>query len=379
MRIGIDCRQIYDVEKNEGAGVERYVYNLTKALLKVGSEHKHKFVLFFNYKISEQTIKSLKRINDFKVIKVRNWLPFFSNHVFFTFKLWAEFLHWMIFPANIMPFLYVGKSLLIVHDMAIYAHPEWFPNEQWFVRLINGPSSLVKATKIVTISKTTRIDILDQRKLRNERKVKVVYPGVTERKEPTELAKNEVFRKFNIFKPYLLFVGTIEPRKNLPLLFEAFKIYLSQTKVDLELIVAGDKGWKYKPIFEALDAVNNFWGKTIIRYIGKITDRERDILMQHCEAFVFPSYYEGFGLPVFEAMASGAPVICSKIGVFDELIHDEALKVNIENPYELSYVIKKILTDQEWRQKLIAKGKKLVEKFTWSKTAKDMLKIIELP
>jgi glycosyltransferase involved in cell wall biosynthesis len=377
MRIGIDCRQIYDVEKNDGAGVERYVFNLTKALLHLGVEHK--FVLFFDRKISDKTIKSLKRIRDFKVVKVRNRLPFFSNHVFFTFKLWAEFLNWMIFPANTMPFLYIGKSLLVVHDMAIYSHPQWFSGEQWFLKLIVMPSSLAKATKIITISKTTRNELLGVFKMKQS-KVRTVYPGVNDKKIYSEMATREVLTKFNIIKPFLFFVGTIEPRKNLVNLFLAFEKFKKNNPLDVELVVAGAKGWKDSKIFSQLERSNKNFKQPIIRYVGQITDHEKDILMQHSTVFIFPSRYEGFGLPVFEAMAAGAPVITSNNSAMAELIiNNEALKVDPNKVDEIVYAIKKILCEKNFQEALRKKGSELVSRFKWSQTAREVLAAIELP
>ena len=377
MRIGIDCRQIYDVEKNQGAGIERYVYNLVKSLLQQNS--RHEFVLFFDDKVSERTIASLKRFKRFKVIKVKSRFPFLSNHVFFTFKLWAEFVHWMIFPANVMPFLYVGKSILVVHDVAIYNHPEWFPNQQWFSKLIVVPTSLIKATYIVTISQSTKEELLDILRLKNPRKIKVIYPGIKVKTDYSELATKEVLANFTNDKPFLFFVGTIEPRKNLETLFIAFESFVRKTKSAAELIVAGACGWKYRGIFSTLESINKKFSQPIIRYLGKISDREKEILMQHCQAFIFPSKFEGFGLPIFEAMACGAPVIASNNSAMAELINNQALKVKPGSIEDLFAAIKKILGDQELRLKLISRGRDLVKQFDWRQTSKQFLEIIELP
>jgi len=269
MKIGIDCRQIYEVKNNHGAGIERYVFNLVKNILRLGVEHE--FVLFFRETVSEQTVQSLKRIRNFKVIKVKNRVPFFSNHVFFTFKLWAEWLDWCLFPANVMPFFYVGKSLLVIHDIAIYTHPEWFPNSQWFSKLIVVPSSLVKATKIVAISETTKNDLLRIFKIKKADKISVIYQGVVGSKISSPLAESEILKEFEVKKPFLFFVGTIEPRKNLIFLYKAFQRYLEESKNEIDFVFAGAKGWKDKKIFQVMRKINLALGGKRLHYLGKIS------------------------------------------------------------------------------------------------------------
>lgn len=376
MRIGIDCRQIYDIKKNTGSGVERYVYNLVRELL--SQKDNHKYFLFLPKKISQKTVDSLLKIRKFKVIKVSDTIPFLSSHVFFTFKLWSIFLHWMIFPANVMPVLYVGKSLLIIHDVAIYNHPEWFLHEHWFLKIILMPSSVAKATKIVAISQTTKEDLLELFKFKKEKKIKLIYPGILPVKKYSDLAKKELFERFKITRDYLFFLGTIDPRKNLVNLFKAFNQYLKETKTEINLIVAGAKGWKDKRIFATLKQINENWGRQVIRYLGKITDKEKNILMQNCRAFVFPSFHEGFGAPVLEAMANGAPVVTSKFSATGEYIYDQAAKIDPKNINEIFQAIKKILEDKDYREELIRKGYELSSKFVWSKSAKELLEFIKI-
>ncbi|PIR94288.1 hypothetical protein COT97_02255 [Candidatus Falkowbacteria bacterium CG10_big_fil_rev_8_21_14_0_10_39_11] len=378
MKIGIDCRQIYDVKNNRGAGIPRYVFNLVKAIMEADSQNE--YVLFFDDNINDETLNALRTHRGFKVVKVKNKVPFFSAHVGFTFKLWAEWLDWCIFPANIMPFFYVGKSTLIIHDLLIYNYPQWFPNKQWFSKLLVVPSSIAKATNIMTISEATKSDLLFLFKFKKAKDVIAVHSGVEDRVNYNEREVKEVEEKFKIKKEFLFFVGTIEPRKNLRHLFQVFGKYIQEYPGDMELIVAGIKGWKYRKIFKTMIKINNKVGKQVIRYVGKVSDNERNVLMQQAKCFVFPSHNEGFGLPILEAMQQGVPVIASKIPVTQELVvGGEALLVPPDDQIDLFTAIKKVLDNEALRNEMIEKGKERVKNFKWSVTAKALLKFIELP
>ncbi|OGF31899.1 hypothetical protein A2223_01860 [Candidatus Falkowbacteria bacterium RIFOXYA2_FULL_35_8] len=377
MKIGIDCRQIYDIEKNIGAGIPRYIFHLVKNIL--SQDKQSDFVLFFDEKISQQTIDSLKVERNFKIIKVKNQVPFFSAHFFFTLQVWREFLDWTIFPSGSMPFFYLGKSLLIIHDLIIYTQPHWFPNKQWFSKLLVVPASVTKASKIVTISEATKKTLLYLFKFRQDKDIRVIYSGITPTRDYGQLAVEEVMKEHRITKPFLLFVGTIEPRKNLNCLINAFYQYKKETKTEIELIIAGAKGWKYKNFFNRLNEKNQLLGTEAIRYIGKVSDKERNILMQKAECFVFPSYFEGFGLPVLEAMINSCPVITSNTGATGEIITDQAIKIDPKDSIELYLAIKKILQDKKLREDLIEKGSQYAKTFTWDKTADQILEFIKIP
>ncbi|HCC23285.1 TPA: hypothetical protein DF272_03850 [Candidatus Falkowbacteria bacterium] len=378
MKIGIDCRQIYDVKNNRGAGIPRYVFNLVKAIL--AQDRNSEYVLFFDEQIGEETLNALRTHRGFKVVKVKNRVPFFSAHVGFTFNLWGEWLDWCIFPANVMPFFYVGKSTLIIHDLLIYNYPEWFPNKQWFSKLLVVPSSIAKATNIMTISNATKTELLYLFKFKREKDVITVYSGVEDRVTYGEKEIKEVKDKFKIKKDYIFFVGTIEPRKNLRHLFHVFGKYAQEFPGQVELVVAGIKGWKYRKIFRTMIKVNQQIGEQAIRYIGKVTDTERNILMQQAKCFVFPSLNEGFGLPILEAMKQGVPVIASKIPVTEELVNDgAALLIPPHDDIDWYSAIKKVLASEALITELVTKGKVAAERFKWVNTAVGLLKMIKLP
>jgi glycosyltransferase involved in cell wall biosynthesis len=381
MRIGIDCRHFYDVHANKGAGIERYTYHLVKTLLQLDTTNQ--FVLFFYSDLSPETIYKAKgnnpRIRIVKLFRSTSKIPLYDNHIRFVKVLKQAQLDLTVFPANIIPLFYKGKSLLIIHDLAIYLHPEWFPDKQWFATRVLVPRSLKKAETIVAISQSTKRDLLKLFKRIPEEKVRVIHPGVKVKDEYMFEEAEKVMKKFDIKDDYILFIGTIEPRKNIANLIKAFSNYLfdhEESKVNL--VLAGIRGWKFQPIFQFLKNINQRLPESQIKYIGKVSNRERNILIKKAQAFVFPSKYEGFGFPVVEAMALKIPVLTSNNSSLREIAGEEnALLVNPDDANELRQGIKKILDDKILRQRLVTNGEKRAAEFSWEKTVRMLQTLIK--
>lgn len=378
MRIGIDCRKIYDIHLNIGAGVERYVFHLVKHLL--AFDLKNEYILFMRADLSPETIHRLKGENDrvkvIKQIRAGFGLPLLDNHWSFSRLLKKEKLDVTIFPANVIPFFYREKSLLVIHDLAIYSHPEWFPERQWLATKVVVPRSIRKAKIIVTVSESTKSDLLKLFRVK-EQKIRVVYPGVTVKEEYSGGEVMKVLRKFGIVGEFALFIGTIEPRKNILNLMRAFSNYVFENEESCaNLILAGIKGWKFGGVFRELNEFNNRLAGSRIKYIGKITNRERNILIANCRAFVFPSLYEGFGFPVLEAMALGVPAVTSNNSSLAEIASGACYLVD---PYDVNDIrrgIKAVYEDKILRSRLISAGKERVKQFDWDKTVTAILKLV---
>ena len=368
MRIGIDCRKFYDVFLNRGAGVERYTYHFVKTLLR--QDESNEFVLFFYSDISPETIHKIKannpRVKIIKMFRKTSNIPFIDSHYRFARSLKKENLDLTIFPANVIPLTFRGKSILVIHDLAIYLHSEWFPEKQWFSTKILVPLSLRKAKLIVTVSLNTKNDLLTLFKL-DEEKVRVIHPGIVIKDNYIEEEKQKVLKKFDITGEYVLYLGTIEPRKNIKSLIKAFSGYLFENEESkVTLVLAGIKGWKFQPIFKYLQDINHRLPKSQIKYVGKVSNRERNILLKNSQAFIFPSRYEGFGFPVLEAMAMKVPVVTSNNSSLKEIAGDgAALLIDPEDSSDIRRSIKRILDDKILRQQLILVAEKRAQKFTW--------------
>lgn len=363
MRIGVDCRII---QESEPAGTAHYTKELVRALLDADSENK--YLLFFN---QEKNIpEEFKHPNAQIIILPHKSLPFISSHWQFSRALKKCRLDIFHATANALPIGYNGVSVLTIHDLAIYINPEWFPKQSFSTKFI-VPRSLAKAKKIIIPSESTKQDL--QKIFRvPANKIKVIYEGVRT-EEPSEETKSLSLEKFALQeKKYFLFLGTIEPRKNLIALIAAYEILIQKNPDAPMFILVGGKGWKNDDIFEAIEKRGL---ENKIKYLGYVSNKEKFVLMKSALVFVYPSLYEGFGLPILEAMSLGTPVITSRISSIPEIAGDASLLIDPNNDGEIANALKKLWKDDNLRAELIAKGKNQSAKFSWTKTAEQTLQI----
>ena len=207
----------------------------------------------------------------------------------------------------------------------------------------------------------------------------MVHPGIVIKDNYIEEEKRKVLQKFDIKGDYILYLGTIEPRKNIKSLIEAFSTYLFENEESkVTLVLAGTKGWKFQPIFKYLQNINSRLPKSQIKYVGKVSNRERNILLKNTQAFVFPSKYEGFGFPVLEAMAMKVPVLTSNNSSLREIAGEgAALLIDSEDPGDIRRSIKKILEDKILRRQLVLAGEKKVSLFTWENSVAKFQTLIK--
>lgn len=372
MRIGIDCRKIFDVEKQSGGGIERFVFYLVKQLMPLLK--KHQVFLFVDRNVSQQTITLLiKRNKAIKIKKVASRIPFISPHCITGAMMNVLRLDVCLFPAHEIPLCYFGKAISTVHDIAIYKHPEWFPEKQWFSSKIVFPWLLRRAKKIVTVSHTTE-QALHEIFPGTQDKTVVVYQGIAS----THHVHADVFltmkQKHTLPEKYLLYLGTIEPRKNLIRLSRAVgKVAKKDTAISL--VVAGGRGWKFERIEREAERINTAYGRKVITFIGTVTATEKAQLLHYCRAFVFPSLYEGFGVPVFEALSYNKPVLVSRISVFKECVPS----VVMADPLSVQSIkqgIQKLLAEPEASRKYYQLGQAVRKKYDWRLTAKAYAALI---
>jgi glycosyltransferase involved in cell wall biosynthesis len=369
MRIGIDCRRILDINHGESAGVGHYVYYLIKNLLKIDKENKY-YLFFYNHKIKADEFRQDNvKIVYFPGLENIGKIPFFYRHWFIPNILRLYGLNIYHNPANVIPLFYFGKSVLTIHDLAIYKNPEWFPGGQYFTKFVSIPFSIRKAKKIIAVSENTKNDLIKLFKVNPDR-ITVIYEGVEDFNQ-FAIDENKLRSELKIGKPYFLYLGTLEPRKNLVRLIEAFNEFLKENK-DFRLVLAGKRGWKYEPIFEAIKKYN-LQNKVI--YQGYVNKEEKVYLLGNALAFVFPSLYEGFGLPILEAMNLGVPIITSNVASIPELVIDNAVLVDPYSVDSIKEALLKMTKDKQLREDLARKGKGIAQNFTWESCAKKTLEL----
>ncbi|HLC99714.1 MAG TPA: glycosyltransferase family 1 protein [Patescibacteria group bacterium] len=369
MRIGIDCRVL---EEKEPAGTSLYTLELVRSLLFI--DQKNQYVLFFQkppyYAVSfNQPNAAIVTVG--KLTGAR--IPFVSSHIAFSFSLAKHGLDVFHAPANTLPIGFGGKTVLTIHDLAIYRNPEWFPRQSFATRVL-VPRSLAKATHIIAVSESTKNDLQQIFRVPQER-VSVIYEGV--REEPVnDAAKQSIFQKFRIDseRGFFLFLGTIEPRKNLVTLLSAYRALVKKFPDAPRMIFAGGRGWNNEDVFSAIQK----WGlNDAVRYVGYVSHEEKLVLMKNAQCLVYPSLYEGFGLPILESMSLGVPVLTSRTSSIPEVAGDAALLVDPNDDEEIAKGLEKFWKDESLRADIISKGKSRVKLFDWKKTAEQTLAVYE--
>jgi glycosyltransferase involved in cell wall biosynthesis len=222
---------------------------------------------------------------------------------------------------------------------------------------------------IISISHHTKYDMLKHFKI-PEDKIKVIHLAANECYKP--LKEDEIYKineKYSLNHPYILYVGGLEPKKNIPTLLKAF-YKLKKHDVNHKLVITGEKRWNYKSIFETIDKLN--LQKEVI-FTGYIPDEDLPALYNAADLFVYPSLYEGFGLPPLEAMACGTPVITSNTSSLPEVVGDAGIMVNPYDIDELTNKMYKVLTNEGLTEELSKKGLERAKLFSWKKCAEETL------
>lgn len=254
-------------------------------------------------------------------------------------------------------------SLVTVHDLSMYKFPQWHPQARIERILDSLPQSIERSNLVLTDSEAMRIEVMKQFGLPPER-VRTILLGVDRSYSPRrEEEVRSVLTKFGLrYNQYSLFVSTIEPRKNLRNLIAAYKRLPLKTRQNWPLVLAGGRGWESDDIHQdILAAENESW----LRYLGFVGQDEMPLLYAGCRLFTYPSWYEGFGLPIAEAMASGVPVVTSNTSSMPEVAGGAALLVEPADVEQISAAILRGLEDDQWRAGAISLGRARASQLTW--------------
>lgn len=275
-------------------------------------------------------------------------------------------------PTHYAPRFSPIPTVISIMDLSYIHYPQLFRSSDLYQLKHWSSYSVKKAKKILTISEASRNDIINEYKISPENVV-VTYPGI---KSEKHMKANvvDIHSKFSIPGRYILFVGTLQPRKNIVRLIQAFSILKKdQENEDLELVIVGKKGWLFE---EILEAPHTFGVEDDVRFLEFVDDLELTELYKQAVCFVLPSLYEGFGLPVLEAMKYGCPVITSNVSSLPEAGGDAALYVDPTNSEDIAKTMQKVVENKGLQEQLREKGYKQVKKFSWEKTAKETLAVL---
>ncbi|MEY4745171.1 MAG: hypothetical protein RL272_1116 [Candidatus Parcubacteria bacterium] len=387
MRIGIDCRSILHPESGESAGVGHYVHHLVAALLE--EDVRNEYVLFFDNRDAAEAKRELisghlrVRSRTLPFRSFRRALPFVYSHLVVSSVFERERLDLLHGPANVVPLFYRRPWIVTVHDLAIYDHPEWFPagslGSQSFSKGVLVPHSVLHARRVIAVSQATKRDAMRIFGL-DERKIDVVYEGAE--KPPVAVDARETLGRYGLAKgEYLLWLGTAEPRKNVDTAIRAFVHAARRGWIPerTALVLAGGRGWKDRPIFDAVRAANLALGGAHeqVRHLGYLPHADKHAVIGGAGAFVFPSFYEGFGLPPLEAMAAGVPVIASDTPAVAEVCADAALLVPPTDEEGFAHAFRAVWNDPDEAARLRRLGPVRAAEFTWRKAARETIAAYE--
>lgn len=374
MRIGIDARFWGPL----GKGLGRYTQKLIESLEKISAENGHRYFIFLrkeNFDEYNPTNPNFK-----KVLADYQWYTFSEqvNMLRLLNKFKLDLVH---FPHFNFPINYRGKFVVTVHDLILLRFPTvrastlspFFYKLKYLAYKFVIKKAFKKSKKIITVSEFTKKDILANYPQINPNKIAVTYEAV-DNFPKSELGNGAILNKYAIIKPYLLYVGNAYPHKNLETLVEVFDDIARDKKYeDLNLVLVGKKDFFYEKLIEFARRKNS---RNII-FTGLVEDKDLGDVYQGALAFVFPSRYEGFGLPPLEAMKFGVPVAASKTSSIPEVLGESALYFDPIDKESIKQAIIRVISDDNIRKELISLGAEQAAKYSWRKLAQKTLEIYE--
>ncbi|MCK9378604.1 MAG: glycosyltransferase family 4 protein [Candidatus Moranbacteria bacterium] len=386
MRIGIDARTILNPEKGDAIGVGHYTFQLIRNLLEIDRENE--YVLFFDFRVREKDVKKFTRpnvkIKFYPFSDYKKYLPGAYSEILGTATLQKEKLDVLhsTSPFSRIPLGYKGKTVVTFNDLGAYKIPGCFPaiarsRDKALYRLMES-----KADRIIAVSESMKKDLQSVFKTKDE-KIKIIYSGLDRRFfEIPDINTKKVLDRYGIKKKYILFLGTLEPSKNITRLLQSFAKFKEKCllkngqtngkKFRYQLVLAGKRGWLSK---EYLQIAKDLGISRDIAYTGYVIGDELVPLFSGAEFFVMPSLYEGFGMTILEAFATGTPAIVSNVSSIPEIAGDAALMINPLNVNEISEAMWEFSQNDNLREKYKQRGLARAKDFNWEKCARETLEV----
>ncbi len=372
MVIGIEARQAFTKKRT---GVENYAYEIIKHLIKIDQTNQYR--LYYQDESFDPIAEGFEGPN-VKLIHIG--LPRLWTQIGLAWEVIKHPPDVLFMPEHTMPVVRRPGQKVVntIHDLGAEYLPQYhkFPHK-YYLNMMTV-YAVNHADKLLAVSESTKNDLVKRLGAR-EKKIEVVYEGFeketfhpAEKEEQKKIS--EVIKKYNIgIKEYMLFVGTVQPRKNLERLIEAFSSIADQI-ANVDLVIGGGKGWLSDEIYAA---PKKFDVEGRVKFIGFADSADLPALYHGASLLTLPSLYEGFGLPVVEAMASGTPVVVSQSSSLPEVVGSAGVIVDPLDVNSIAEGLLKVLKDDKLAKELSEKGLKQAEKFGWDKAATQTLEILE--
>jgi len=363
------------------SGVGFYVYNLIHTLYNLRSQENFELGIVYQPSLKNWLLRNLSFPENLKPysnlyllplpVRVTNLLASFPNPLIHSFEEgfgYPDIVHgtnYAVYQCR------NSKKVMNIYDLTFIKYPNYVNS---IVRTYTQrvKQSLKWTDLVLTISESSKQDIVNYLNVEPER---IYVTPLASRYDSTYLNEKVNAQRINpvnydFYKPYILFVSTIEPRKNITTLISAFNQLKQKYKIEHQLVLIGQKGWRYQPIFSEIE--RSPW-KDQIHHLNYLSDEMVALFYSRADVFAYPSHYEGFGLPVLEAMTLGAPVVTSNTSSLPEVAGDAALLVDPKDSTNLAEAILRVISDSQLRHELIQKGKERAKLYSWEKTAKATL------
>jgi len=367
--IVIDARRIRDF------GIGTYIRSLVHAL--AGIDHNNRYTLV-SRPDDMRTLTGLP--GNFRTASYKRTDARTLDHAAFPLFLRSLSPNLVHIPLNRVPLFMVRPYVVTVHDLSSLLFDFQGSDTRVQLRRSLFRRGLLRSSRVIAVSEATRRDLnsllgipLEHiRRVYNAPDPEFLTPG-----NGSDQEKERILERYQISYPYLLYAGNIRPHKNVPRLVEAFAVVRDQLSShalykDLRLIIIGDTISQYPSVRQA---VIKSRAESVVRFLGFVPFDTLRCFYEAASAFVFVSRYEGFGLPPLEAMACGTPVVTSNVSSLPEVVGDSAVQVNPENVFEIARGIKEVLLDDELRATLIRCGREQARRFSWERTAREVLAI----
>ena len=369
MIIGIDASR---ATTRQRTGTEAYATFLIRALIPQIVHKGYQLRLYFNQPPAPGLFPLHELVTQVVIPFPRLW-----THMRLAWELQQRPPDVFFTPAHVIPLTYRGRSVATVHDLGYHHFPAAHPRGQLtYLRWSTWHNGRI-SHRIIADSQATKADLIQFDHVDPD-KIKIVYPGIDPELQPVldEAHITAVLQKYRITPPYLLFLSTLQPRKNLLRLIQAYEAAHVATNLPHQLVLAGKTGWLADPILQAVSTLQPPASQKVI-LPGFIDDGDKAALLSRATAVLYPSLYEGFGFPVLEAQACGTAVLCTNSSSLPEIVGDSALLVDPLDTTALGQAVQKIAINTELRQQLVHKGFANVQRFDWQKTAEQVLFILE--
>ncbi len=365
MIIGIDASRAVTGQRT---GTEAYATFLLHALIPLAVAQKHTIRLYFNQPPPQNLFSDAPQLEQVVMPFPRLW-----THIRLAAALHRRPPDVFFTPAHVIPYSYFGASVATVHDLGYHHFPKAHPKRQLVYLRWSTRHNGSRARRIIADSQATKQDLIQLDGTPPD-KIDVIYPGIDPTLQPVmdEETITAVLAKYHITPPYLLFLSTLQPRKNLIRLIQAYVA----SSVPHQLVLAGKPGWLSDPIFSEISNLQSPISKKVIT-TGYIADSDKAALLSGATAVLYPSLYEGFGFPVLEAQACGTAVLTANTSSLPEVAGDAALLVDPLDTAAITQGIQTLVNDELLRYGLVQRGFENVKKFRWEETAVQILHTLE--